>query len=188
MTDQKKKKTLLKKLRDKYRLAIFNEQSYEELFVMRLSRLNVFTAAGTIAVLLVVLVTLLIAFTGLREYIPGYPDAQQRLLIVRNAQRVDSLLVEINKRDQFINSFKAILHGEMPDDSAPDDTAQPATNSVAPLPEFSRSEADSLLRAQAEREERFNLSARESPRRAVALESAFFVSPIKGMVRSEEHT
>lgn len=182
MTDQKKKKTLLKKLRDKYRLAIFNEQSYEELFVMRLSRLNVFTAAGTIAVLLVVLVTLLIAFTGLREYIPGYPDAQQRLLIVRNAQRVDSLLVEINKRDQFINSFKAILHGEMPDDSAPDDTAQPATNSVAPVPEFSRSEADSLLRAQVEREERFNLSARESPRRAVALESAFFVSPIKGMV------
>src|SRR5690554_1733608 len=62
MTDQKKKKALLKKLRDKYRLAIFNEQSYEELFVMRLSRLNVFTVAGSIAVLLVVLVTLLIAF------------------------------------------------------------------------------------------------------------------------------
>jgi hypothetical protein len=40
MTDQKKKKALLKKLRDKYRLAIFNEQSYEELFVMRLSRLK----------------------------------------------------------------------------------------------------------------------------------------------------
>src|SRR5690554_6958115 len=77
MTDQKKKKALLKKLRDKYRLVIFNEQSYEELFVMRLSRLNVFTVAGTIAVLLVVLVTLLIAFTGLREYIPGYPDRSE---------------------------------------------------------------------------------------------------------------
>src|SRR5690554_7142464 len=77
MTDQKKKKTLLKKLRDKYRLAIFNEQSYEELFVMRLSRLNVFTVAGSIAVLLVVLVTLLIAFTGLREYIPGYPRSEE---------------------------------------------------------------------------------------------------------------
>lgn len=105
MTDQKKKKTLLKKLRDKYRLAIFNEQTYEELFVMRLSRLNVFTVAGTLAVLLVVLVSLLIAFTGLREYIPGYPDVQQRLLIVRNAQRVDSLLVEINKRDRFIDKI-----------------------------------------------------------------------------------
>src|SRR5690554_2069201 len=140
MTDQKKKKSLLKKLSDKVRLAIFNEQSYVELFVMRLSRLNVFTVAGSIAVLLVVLVTLLIAFTGLREYIPGYPDAQQRLLIVRNAQRVDSLLVEIDKRDRFINSFKAILHGEVPDDSTPDDKEQPETNALAVVPTFSRSE------------------------------------------------
>jgi murein DD-endopeptidase MepM/ murein hydrolase activator NlpD len=191
MSTQKKKKSLLKKLSSKYRLAIFNEQTYEELFVVRLSRLNVFTVAGTIGVILIVLVSLLISFTSLREYIPGYPDAQQRLLIVRNAQRVDSLIVEINQRDKFINSFQSILRGEdqeagaTPEDGSAEMRADGNGNGNSNSNDnvsFSRSDEDSLFRAQVEQEERFNLSVKEVPQSAVALESAFFVSPIKGLV------
>lgn len=185
MTTQKEKKSLLKKLSSKYRLALFNEQTYEELFVLRLSRLNVFTVVGTFGFVLIVLVALLISFTSLREYIPGYPDAQQRLLIVRNAQRVDSLFIEIQKRDQFINSFQKILRGEVQDpaDLPEDESAEAALNGNGyDNINFSRSNEDSLFRLQVEREERFNLSVREVPQRAIALESAFFVSPIKGMV------
>jgi murein DD-endopeptidase MepM/ murein hydrolase activator NlpD len=185
MTTQKKKKSLLKKLSSKYRLALFNEQTYEELFVLRLSRLNVFTVVGTFGFVLIVLVALLIAFTGLRDYIPGYPDAHQRLLIVRNAQRVDSLHIEIQKRDEFINSFKNILRGEEPEVGAtPEDERSEASmngNDDANV-DFSISAEDSLFRLQVEREERFNLSVREVPQKAIALESAFFVSPIKGLV------
>lgn len=185
MTTQKKKKSLLKKLSSKYRLALFNEQTYEELFVVRLSRLNVFTVVGTFGFVLIVLVALLISFTSLRDYIPGYPDAQQRLLIVRNAQRVDSLHIEIQKRDEFINSFKGILMGEEPEEGATqeDETTEAAMNGNGNADvNFSRSDEDSLFRLQVEREERFNLSVREVPQRAIALESAFFVSPIKGLV------
>lgn len=185
MTTQKKKKSLLKKLRSKYRLALFNEQTYEELFVVRLSRLNVFTLVGTFGFVLIVLVALLISFTSLRDYIPGYPDAQQRLLIVRNAQRVDSLYIEIQKRDQFINSFKNVLMGEDAEAGATpeDETAEVTMNGNGNANvSFSRSNEDSLFRLQVEREERFNLSVREVPQRAIALESAFFVSPLKGLV------
>jgi len=183
MDRSNKKKSFLKKLRNQYRFAVFNEQTYEELFVFRLSRLNVVTIFGTLGIVLVVLVTFLIAFTSLREYIPGYPDSNQRLLIVRNTQRVDSLFIEIEKRDKFINSFQAILRGENPDSIALNDGVPEISNQPAPNMNFSRSQEDSIFRVRVEKEERFNLSVRnQSPVKEVALENTFFFSPIKGMI------
>ncbi len=178
-----KKKSFLKKLRNQYRFAVFNEQTYEELFVFRLSRLNVVTIFGTLGIVLIVLVTFLIAFTSLREYIPGYPDSNQRLLIVRNTQRVDSLFIEIEKRDRFINSFQAILRGENPDSVALNVGVPETSNQPAPNMDFSRSQEDSIFRVRVEKEERFNLSVRnQRPVKEVALENTFFFSPIKGMI------
>lgn len=184
MVTRKKKSSLLKKLSSKYKLAIFNEQTYEEVVVLRLSRLNVFTYVGSFIILLIILVTLLIAFTSLREFIPGYPSPHERLLIVRNAQRLDSLVIEINKRDRFIRNFQAVLKGEEPEMSAsPDDKVnESATAESRAQIQFSRSEQDSLFRKQVEREERFNLSVKQTPTRVMALENTFFFSPIKGMV------
>lgn len=184
MVTRKKKSSLLKKLSSKYKLAIFNEQTYEEVVVLRLSRLNVFTYVGSFIILLIILVTLLIAFTSLREFIPGYPSPQERLLIVRNAQRLDSLVIEINKRDRFIRNFQAVLKGEEPEMSAsPDDKVNESVTAESRSQiQFSRSEQDSLFRKQVEREERFNLSVKQTPTKVVALENTFFFSPIKGMV------
>lgn len=61
MSNTKVKKSFFHKLRNKYRLAIFNEQTYEEVWQMRLSRLNVFTVVGSSAIILVLLIILLIA-------------------------------------------------------------------------------------------------------------------------------
>lgn len=183
MTTRKKKNSLLKKLSSKYKLAIFNEQTYEEVVVLRLSRLNVFTLVGAFGILLIILVIFLISFTSLREFIPGYPSPNERLLIVRNAQRVDSLSIEINKRDQFINNFQSILKGEEPDVQSPKDREQESSNQEARAQiQFSRSEQDSIFRKEVEREERFNLSVRQSTTKLIALENTFFFSPIKGMV------
>jgi hypothetical protein len=115
MTTRKKKSSLLKKLNSKYKLAIFNEQTYEEVFIFRLSRLNAFTMVGAFGIVLIVLVTLLIAFTSLREFIPGYPSPNERLLIVRNAQRADSLSFEIERQVRFIENMQARLRGEEPE-------------------------------------------------------------------------
>src|SRR5690554_5357202 len=129
MNRSNKKQPFLKRLRNQYRFAVFNEQTYEELFVFRLSRLNVVTIFGTLGVVLVVLVSLLIAFTSLREYIPGYPDSNQRLLIVRNTQRVDSLFLEIEKRNSFIDNIQQIVRGEVPET---DERATPARRKTTP--------------------------------------------------------
>ncbi len=179
----KKDKSFYRKLRHKYRFAIFNEQTYEELFVFRLSRLNVVTLVTSLSIILIVLVTFLIAFTSLREYIPGYPDAQQRLLIVRNTQRVDSLIIEVERREKFINVFQAIIRGEIPDSLELESYTKASSDSeVNNSLEFTRSQEDSILRAHVEQEERFNLSVRQSKDRVFELENVFFFSPIKGVV------
>ncbi len=183
---EKNRKKLIKKLRDKYKLVILNEQTYEEALSIRLSRLNVFTLVGVSAIVLIVLVTLLIAFTGLREYIPGYPDANQRLLIVRNAQRVDSLYVQLEKRNRFINNMQRIVSGEEPLSSeeleAQESSGQEEGAGSLKDVHFSRSQEDSVFRKEVEKEERFNLSAPTKKKQDARLENTFFFCPLKGMV------
>ena len=184
MTTRKKKSSLLKKLSSKYKLAIFNEQTYEEIIVLRLSRLNVFTLVGAFGIVLIILVTLLISFTSLREFIPGYPSPNERLLIVRNAQRLDSLDQEIRQRDRFINNFQAVLKGEESELFSADEDSRDEVASEESLAriEFTKSEQDSIFRKEVEREERFNLSVRPASTKLIALENTFFFSPLKGMI------
>jgi murein DD-endopeptidase MepM/ murein hydrolase activator NlpD len=184
-----KRKEFVNKLKNKYKLAIFNEQTYQEVLVLRLSRLNVFTIVGVSAIVLIVLVSLLIAFTDLREYIPGYPDANQRLLIVRNAQRVDSLYVEIEKRNKFIENMQNIIGGGIPDNDEseqtdPDIENKPDADNAESLKnlEFSRSEEDSVFRALVEKEERFNVSDQTKVNSKALLGNTFLFTPLKGMV------
>ncbi len=73
------------RLKYKYKLSVFNETSYEEIFSMRLSQLHVLTALSVLSVILITLTILLIAFTGLKEFIPGYPDGNMRRMIAENA-------------------------------------------------------------------------------------------------------
>ncbi|MDG5800469.1 M23 family metallopeptidase [Marinilabiliaceae bacterium ANBcel2] len=181
--NSKKRKSFINKLKSKYRLAIFNEKTYEEVFVFKFSRLNLFSFTGVTVVLLVILTSILIAFTSLREYIPGYPDANQRLLIVRNAQRVDSLILEIERRDEFIGTIQTILRGDVVDSPhSPDDFDDNDNYNAMDDVEFSRSLEDSLFRRQIEREERFDIQPMTSENGNGKLESAFFFSPIEGMV------
>ena len=93
-------------------MTIFNESTYEEVMHLRLSPLHVLTALSTLAVVLIILTIMLIAFTNLREFIPGYPSQQLRRQITQNALRVDSLLNEVQKKDRFLHSIQTILRDE----------------------------------------------------------------------------
>ena len=101
-----------KKLRDRYKLTILNESTYEEVMSMRLTRLRVLTVLSVLIVVLVVLTTILIAFTNLREYIPGYPDGKMRHQMTMNSLRVDSLMMEMEKKDRFFRSIRFIMTGD----------------------------------------------------------------------------
>ena len=191
--EENKRKAFIQKLKSKYKLAVFNEQSYQEVLVVRLSRLNVFTFIGLSAILLIAMVILLIAFTGLKEYIPGYPDPNQRLLIVRNAERVDSLVLEIEKRNKFIENMQLIISGEVPQDD--DQSALSEETTGGDLSEdgvddsagwraieFTKSEEDSVFRALVEQEEQFSSSQHIPNDMNPLLENTFFFPPLEGMV------
>lgn len=116
------KKELFKKLSDRYRLIIYNDTTFQSVWSMKLSRLKVFTVTSLLSAIIVVLVILLIATTGLREYIPGYPKAEYRQVLVETALKVDSLENELKKRDEFFSGIQAILNGEEPGENIIADT------------------------------------------------------------------
>lgn len=181
MAKVEKSKSLVDKLRHKYRLAVFNEQTFEEVFGMRLSRLNVFITIGITSIALIIFVIYLIAFTGLREYIPGYPSGHERRLIIQNTQRVDSLIWEIERRDKFFRDIRAIMSGELPEGATAEDIDslnEYNNNKIS----FKKSEEDSIFREQIEREEKFNLSAFETTSNKLELEHRFLFTPLKGVV------
>ena len=152
----KEKVRLWDRLKYKYKLSVINETSYEEVFNFRLSQLHVLTALSVLAVILVVLTILLIAFTDLREFIPGYPDGNMRQMIAQNALRVDSLENELLKRDRFFKSIRLVLNGGATTslERSREDTARYRNDTIR----FQISEQENEFRAAIEERERFNLS------------------------------
>ncbi len=134
------KKWIVKKLGDRYRLIIYNDTTFQVVWSMKLTRLKAFTITSLLSAILVVLVILLIATTGLREYIPGYPKAEYRQTLLLTALKVDSLENELYKRDQFFKSIQAVLSGEVPVDNLYIDTV-----SVQNVIEITEYDHDSLF-------------------------------------------
>jgi lipoprotein NlpD len=157
----KAKKKLWRKLKNKYKLSILNETTYEEVMHLRLSRLHVASALSMLSVVLVALTTVLIAFTSLRELIPGYPDRGMRRQITMNALRVDSLAIELGKRDRFFNSIRAIIAGEEARGDSLSADPVPVVKMNYDTISLGASSEEKSFREQVEERERFNLSLGE---------------------------
>ncbi|MBS9766434.1 MAG: M23 family metallopeptidase [Flavobacteriaceae bacterium] len=109
-----KKRAFIQKLLYKYRLVIVNEDTFEENFSFRLSRLNVFVLLGIISILLIISTLLLVAFTPLKEYIPGYASTSLKQKTTRLIYEVDSLKKALDDNDKYILSIKKALTGKIP--------------------------------------------------------------------------
>lgn len=151
----KEKVRLWERLKYKYKLSVINETSYEEVLNFRLSQLHVLMALSVLAVILVTLTILLIAFTDLREFIPGYPDGNMRQMIVDNAIRVDSLEEELTKRDRFITSLQVVLSGG--DTTYLQAIRNDSLKAEYDTVQFKLSEQETQFRTEIEEQERFNL-------------------------------
>lgn len=115
------------KLLRKYRVVLLDEASFEERFSLVLSRFNVFITVGTTSVLLIIGTILLIAYTPLREYIPGYASSNLRRSAIALDQESDSLTYQVAYQEAFIRRLQAVLDGVLPDDSLGSAGAIPAT-------------------------------------------------------------
>jgi len=178
MSKDQGKTKYIHKLKSKYRLSVYNDQTFEEVWFMRLSRLNVISVVGGLSILLITIVTVLIAFTPIREFIPGYPDGNTRRYIVQNALKTDSLERELQQWKIYLANLHTILRGERPNnmESLPDTSVRYKDIS------FSRSVEDSLLRMQIETEELYNLSVVDIKRGSDKLTKFHFFPPVKGVV------
>lgn len=108
----KKNPTLKQKLTYKYRMVIINEDTFEERFSFKLSRLNVYVFGGIATLLLIVLTTLLIAFTPLREYVPGYSSTAIKKKATNLTYQLDSLENIYKTNDVKLNAMISVLKGE----------------------------------------------------------------------------
>lgn len=174
--EEKKDRNFFDKLKDQYRLIIYNDSTFQSVWSMKLSRLKVFTVTSLTSAIIVVLVILLIATTGLREYIPGYPKAEYRQILVHTALKVDSLENELAKRDEFFRGIKAIISGEMPEDNIITDTIGESTQ--ISFEEYNHDSVfqDKLL------EEQLSLSIQNNEINTTGLSQMHFFVPVKGIV------
>jgi hypothetical protein len=108
-----RRKQFLDKIITKRRLIILNEDTFEEQFSLRLTILNVFLLASIGAIFLVSVTTYIIAFTPLREYIPGYSSTELKEKALLLGLKSDSLEFQLKKNDAYIESVKKVLTGDL---------------------------------------------------------------------------
>lgn len=169
-----KKEKLKQKLLSKYRLVILNDDTFEEKVSFNLTRLNVFVFAGFSVIALIVLTTVLIAFTPLREYIPGYSSTTLKKKAYVLTHKTDSLTtaLEINKKQ--LLSIRKVLTGEVYDTDSIQETTPIETIHFEAVP---TSQEDSLLRSNVEREDKYNLLETDANH-----ENFVLFPPIKGNI------
>lgn len=110
---RQKRQILKKKLFSKNRLVILNEDTFEEIFSLRLTLMNVFVVATSGAILIIFITTFIIAFTPLREYIPGYASTKLRKEATELALKSDSLSKALKKNEAYQRSIIKVLNGEL---------------------------------------------------------------------------
>lgn len=103
----------LKRLQNRYRLVVMNDDTYEEVVTFKLSRLSVYIGLSTIFVLLTGLTVALIVFTPLRMYIPGYGDVNATRELRELKMRTDSLEQVMLYKDKYLDNVKSVLQGNV---------------------------------------------------------------------------
>ncbi|MCW5519943.1 M23 family metallopeptidase [Aureitalea sp. L0-47] len=157
MTAKKKSKGRIKrKLLHKYRLVVLNEDTFEERFSFKLNRLNVFVFSTIFAVFLIALTTLLIAFTPLREYIPGYSSTALKQKATDLTFKTDSLQQVININESYLASIRKVLSGDVKTVEFNKDSVLELASQNPSEVDFSPSREDSLLREKVFQEDKYN--------------------------------
>jgi murein DD-endopeptidase MepM/ murein hydrolase activator NlpD len=177
----------LEGLKNTYRLVVMNDNTFEEVGSYRLTRLNVYIMISSIFVVLVCLVTMIIAFTSLKEYIPGYGDVNLKGKSRELEQKVYEVEKELIAREAYIKTVQKVLTGGVDttnyEAEGEDEMAYDTVEfNVEPIAE------DYALRTEIERESmqsldnsNFRVSQDDS-----YLEQLYFTTPVRGAIVNDE--
>jgi murein DD-endopeptidase MepM/ murein hydrolase activator NlpD len=161
----------------KYRAALIDADTFERVWSIVFTRPAFIAAIVSLVVLLLVVFFLLVAFTPLRTFIPGYPNAQARRQAVQNAIRIDSLETQILQWELYTENLKKVVAGEEP--LLLDSLILRVQGTGPAADSLFLARRDSLLRARVTEAEQFEVSG---PRRNLPIEAISFYTPLKGVV------
>ena len=180
MNRKELRKKIFQMLKDHYRLIIYNDSTIQTVWSIKLTPIKVLTLGSLGAILLILLTTVIIAYTPLRENIPGYPSAKVRQQILFNYMVVDSLENEIITRDNYLLKIKTLFQGGTPvEDSENSDTALRVTTA-----KFKSYNADSIFKDKL-LEEKSYLSLQQNPKRLPSIANIHFFTPLRGLITNK---
>ncbi|MDR0349466.1 MAG: M23 family metallopeptidase [Tannerella sp.] len=175
----KKKKSFWKRVRFKYKLSFINESNLEEVWAFRLSQLSAFVAVFVFTVFLISITSIVIIKTPIRNYLPGYLDAEVRHTIIQNALKADSLEMALRVQSKYLQNVSAILTGTVTVDSIHQSNSDAYITANYDIP---RSQNEENFVNNFEEEERYNLTTL-GPGPLIA-EGVFFYKPVNGIISS----
>ena len=159
----KKTDKLKQKLTDQYRMVVLNEETYEERFSFKLSRLNVYVFGGIFIIILILLTSLLIALTPLREYVPGYSSTSLKKKATELTYQLDSLKNVYQVNNTKLKAMISVIKGEERIDDYQNrvDSINKSNQDIDKQSLYA-SQADSLFRQEVENQDRFNINTSQS--------------------------
>lgn len=176
-------KYILSRIRTRLRLVIMKEETFEEKFAVRLTPLNTFIIAGTLVILLITFTIYIVAFTPLREYIPGYADVGMKRNLIYLSLKTDSLSKNIRAQEIYIQNLNRVISGKTAMYNVKDSIAvkAPAEN-LTTLP---KSPADSQLRAMIESRDKYDLALDADALFSSSIAGYYFFTPLNGTPTEE---
>ncbi|MEO0876532.1 MAG: M23 family metallopeptidase, partial [Bacteroidota bacterium] len=175
-------------LSNRYRLQVMNEETFEEVRSFQLSLMNVYLALSSIVVLVAVVVVLLIAYTPLKKYLPGFGNQVEREELMELYGEVEVLERELEAQTTYADNFRKLLLGEYQSVlEAQEQLDSSALANLENIEEVTISAEEISLRRDAELESvgqaaRSNFRQPISGSRDVPLEQLYFVPPIRGEI------
>jgi len=153
--EKKKKKSGLKKLFNQYRIVVINEETFEDKFYFRLSRITFFLTLLVSIITVATLTYFIIIYSPIKELIPGYPSTKMRIEAISNAIKIDSITLNIEKQKRYLDAIKSALSGEIKAEEISTLAIDYSSKTLKSPPKTS--EEDSLLRALVAEEDKYNV-------------------------------
>ena len=175
---KKRRKAFCSNIKSKYRLTITNENTLEDIVTLRVSKLNGISVLLSVLTVLFLIASLIVAFTPLRNYLPGYMNSEIRAQVVENALRVDSLQQLVDRQNLYIMNIQDIFQGRIKADTVH------SIDSLTTVREDSlmeRTQREAEFRKQYEETEKYNLTSITS---RPEVDGLIFYRPTRGMISS----
>ena len=164
--------------KQKFRFSLVNDVTHDLVWSFHFTKTTGIIAVVSGVFVLLLLIFCLIAFTPIRTFIPGYPDANSKRQAIQNAMRIDSLETKIIQWELYTENLRKVVEGEKPMklDSI---IVRAEREKAASKDEAFLSKRDSVLRAEVAASEKYEISGTA---RSLPIEAMYFFAPVKGVV------